>query len=121
MANFDAFIEGDAEIDGTLWLDGDLVHSSGNIGVFGADPTGQAAALVQTYSTADRTLSAYTADNESASYTGIPDGSGDLPYAHIDDLNALRTAYENLRTFTEDLAQFVNALVDDQQTYGWEQ
>jgi hypothetical protein len=71
-------------------------------------------AYVQTYSTADRTFSAYTSDPENAAYTGAADGE-----AKLADLNSLRVAYENLRVFTEDLAALVNAMVDDMQSAGW--
>jgi len=95
--------------------------SAGAIGFFGATPVGRAAALTQTHSTADRTLSAYTADDESAAYTGIDNLQSGTIYGQVADVNALRVAYENLRALTEDLAAFVNALVDDMQGYGLEQ
>ena len=116
---------GDTNSDVTLRGKGtggvQLSRSGGKLGFFGATLVARAAALTQTYATADRTLSAYTADNESAAYTGIDNAQGATPYATVADLNALRTAYENLRAFTEDLAQFANALVDDLQSYGLEQ
>lgn len=92
-------------------------------GVFtaAAAPVAQAAALTQTYSTADRTLSAYTPDAESSAYTGIDNAQGGSVYATLADLNALRVAVENLRAFTEDGVQFLNAMVDDMQAYGLEQ
>lgn len=95
--------------------------SAGMLSFFGATPVVRAAALTQTYSTADRTLSAYTPDDESAAYTGIDNAQAGTVYARLSDLNALRAAYENLRVFCEDVAQFLNALVDDQQAYGLEQ
>lgn len=98
-----------------------ISRSGGKLAFFGATLVARAAALTQTYATADRTLSAYTADNESGAYTGIDNAQGGTPYAQLTDLNALRAAYENLRALTEDLAQFVNALVDDLQAYGLEQ
>lgn len=55
---------------------------------------------------ADDTLSSYTADAESGAYTGIDNTNGSAVYATVADLNALRTAYENLRGFTEDLAAY---------------
>lgn len=70
-------------------------------------------ALVQTYTTADATLSAYTSDPESVAYTGAADTE-----AKLADLNALRVAVENLRGLTEDLAAFVNSLVDALQAAG---
>lgn len=90
-------------------------RSGGKISFLGGTPAAKPSALTQTYSTADRTLSAYTSNPESSAYTGAADGE-----AKLADLNSLRVAYENLRVFTEDLAQFVNALVDDLQAYNLE-
>lgn len=92
------------------------VSGAPRVGWFGATPVARPAAYTQTYSTADRTLSAYTSDPESSAYTGAADGE-----AKLADLNALRVAYENLRAFTEDLAQLVNAMLDDDQAYGLKQ
>lgn len=75
-------------------------------------------AFTQTYSTADRTIGAYTADSESSAYTGIDNAQAGTVYAQLTDLNALRTAYENLRAFTEDAVQALNALIDDAQAFG---
>lgn len=85
---------------------------------WGATPVVQPSALTQTYSTADATFSAYTADNESAAYTGIDNAQGGTVYATVADLNALRVAYENLRAFAEDHAAFTNSAVDKLQTIG---
>ena len=88
------------------------------IGFWNVTPVVQPSAYTQTYSTADKTLAAYTADTESSAYTGIDNAQGGTPYAQLTDLNALRVAYENLRAFTEDLAQHHNSVVDDLQTIG---
>jgi len=85
---------------------------------FGAAGAVKPAALTQTYATAERTLAAYTPDIENAAYVGLATGAGGFPYANVTDLNALRVAYENLRTFCEDLAQFHNSHVDDHQSMG---
>ena len=85
---------------------------NGMWGLFG-NYSAKRAAYTQTYATADKTLSAYTADVESGAYTGATDGE-----AKLVDLNALRVAYENLRAFVEDLAGVVNAHTDDLQAYG---
>jgi len=82
---------------------------------YGGTPVAKAAAYTQTYSTADRTLSAYTADNESGAYTGIDNAQAGSVYATLTDLNALRTAYENWRAFVEDIAGMLNSTVDDLQ------
>lgn len=111
---------GDTNIDVTVRGKGSggvqLSRSGGKLGFFGATLASRAAALTQTYATADRTLSAYTPDSESGAYTGAADGE-----AKLADLNALRVAVENLRALAEDTAQFLNAVVDDLQTYGLEQ
>lgn len=83
------------------------------IGFYGVTPVTRPTAYTQTYSTADRTLGAYTADDESVAYTGAADGE-----AQLADLNALRTAYENLRAFVEDIAQMLNSVTDDLQSVG---
>lgn len=85
-------------------------------GFFGAAPAARGAAYTQTYATADRTLSAYTPSAQGSAYTGAADGE-----AKLADLNALRVAYENLRAFAEDLAQMVNAMLDDDQAVGLKQ
>lgn len=92
--------------------------TSQKLGFFNAAPVAQPAALTQTYSTADATLSAYTSDPESSSYTGIDNLQIGTPYAAVADLNQLRVAYENLRLFTEDLAAFTNSLIDKLQSLG---
>lgn len=102
-------------------IDAALNHDGSTAGFFGVTPASRAAALTQTYSTADRTLSAYTADDESVAYTGVDNAQVGTVYATVADLNALRTAYENLRALAEDTTQFLNAVVDDLQAYGLEQ
>lgn len=82
-------------------------------GFFSQSAIAKPSAYTQTYSTADKTLGAYTADDESAAYTGAADSE-----AKLADLNALRVAVENLRAFTEDLAQHHNAVLDDLQALG---
>jgi hypothetical protein len=106
---------------GEVEIDGALNHDGATVGFRGAAPVAMPAALVQTYATADRTLGAYTPDDESAAYTGIDNAQAGTVYATLADLNALRAAYENLRAFLEDLAQHHNALVDDLQANGLEQ
>lgn len=67
----------------------------------------------QTYATADKTLGAYTADVQTTEYTAPTLLS---TASKLEDLNGLRVAYENLRAFTEDLAQIVNSLINDLKT-----
>jgi hypothetical protein len=92
------------------------------LGFWNATPVVQPSAYTQTYSTADKTLSAYTSNPESDAYTGDAGGvatvSAAANVAKLSDLNALRTAYDNLRAFTEDLAGVVNSVVNDGRTIG---
>lgn len=71
--------------------------------------------MVQTYATADPTLSAYTPNSQAAALTTL---GATTDIASMADLNTLRLAYENLRAFTEDLAKFVNSLTDTLQAQG---
>lgn len=104
---------------GGLALTGDFQHPSGaKFGAFGTAAITRPSAYTQTYSTADKTLAAWTPDTESTPYTGIATDVGGTPYATVDDLNQLRVAYENLRVTHEDLMQFVNAMLDDLQALG---
>lgn len=89
-----------------------FAHQGTLYGVYGQAPVTRQGPFTQTYATADPTLSAYTPDAETVAYTGLAAGLPATPYAAVTDLEALRAAYENLRAFTEDLAQFTNALVD---------
>ncbi len=97
---------------------------AGNVSMHAINENGDVIKLIktntytQTYSTADRTLSAYTADAESTAYTGIDNAQAGTPYAQLTDLNALRVAYENLRAFVEDAVGMLNGVVDDLQTIG---
>jgi hypothetical protein len=109
---------GKLTLPGELEIDGDLNHDGTNVGFYNVTPIARPSAYTQTYSTADKTLGAYTPDDESGSYTGIDNAQGGTPYAQVTDLNALRTAYENLRAFVEDAVQMLNAVVDDQQSLG---
>lgn len=92
-----------------------LGAAADTLGFFGAAGTTKGT-FTQTYSTADATLGAYTSDLESAAYTSTP--AALVNAATLVDLNALRTAYEVVRVHHEDLAQFVNAVVDRLQLHG---
>lgn len=104
-------------VDGDEWTTtaNAFIRINGTTRTIASGVTGSA--FTQTYSTADRTISAYTADNESGAYTGIDNAQVGTVYAQLTDINALRTAYENLRAFTEDIAQALNALIDDAQAF----
>lgn len=79
----------------------------------------QAAAYTQTYSTASRTVNAYTSNAQSGAYTGIDNAQLGSVYAALADLNALRVAYETLRASHDNLIQVVNSLIDDAQARGF--
>lgn len=102
-------------------IGGEIDHNGSTVGLFGAAPTTQPTAITQTYSTADKTLGAYTPDDESGAYTGIDNLQAGTVYAQVSDLNALRIAYENLRVFAADGIQLLNAVIDDLQLLGLEQ
>lgn len=106
---------------GAAIIGGDLDHDGGNVGFYNITPVARPSAITQTYNTADRTLGAYTADDESSAYTGIDNAQAGTVYAQVADLNALRTAYETLRAFVEDGIQLLNSVVDDLQANGLEQ
>lgn len=116
------------------------ISAAGGIGLYGVTPVARAAALVQTYSTADRTHAARTAaaltDNTagvvSTTLAALPNPA-DAPAtadALRDDLvanlipvirNALASLSDQvnkLRNDQLDTAQFLNALVDDTQALG---
>lgn len=95
-----------------------IAASSKKLAFFGVTAVERASAYTQTYSTADKTIAAYTSDPESSVYTGIDNAQVGSVYAQLADLNALRVAYETLRVLSEDVAQALNAVIDDLQAYG---
>jgi hypothetical protein len=100
---------------------GALNHDGTTVGFYGVAPATRPAAITQTYSTAARTMNAYTADDESAAYSGIDNAQAGSVYAQLSDLNALRVAVENLRAAVENRSQVLNAVIDDLQANGLEQ
>jgi hypothetical protein len=92
--------------------------ASQKLGFWGTTPIPQPGPYSQEYTIADRTVSPYTAVVQSTPYSGISSEQPGAPYAQVSDLNSLRSAYENLRLFSEDLAQTLNALIDDLQAIG---
>jgi hypothetical protein len=88
-------------------------QAASKLGFFGATPVARPGTYNLTGS-ADRTLGAYASDPENAAYVGAA-GDGE---AKLTDLNALRTAYENLRVYVEDLAGVVIATATDAKTLG---
>jgi len=92
--------------------------TSQKLGFWGATPVAQPGSYVQTYSTSTRTLGPYTPAATATAYAGLASGQAGTPYAQANDLNSLRTAYENLRVFAENSAQVLNALVNDLRAMG---
>ncbi len=88
------------------------------LGFWGATPVAQPGPYVQSYTTADRTISAYASVVQSTAFAGLDNTQSGAVYAKLADLNGLRLAYENLRAFSEDVAQALNALLDDLQAMG---
>lgn len=80
----------------------------GTMGLMATTPGAVTSGYTWTYATQGKGLPAYTADVRSSAFTG---GLLDLlQAARLSDLNTLRASYENLRVFTESLAQQHNAI-----------
>ncbi len=92
--------------------------SSQMLGFWGATPVIQPSAYTQVYTTSTKTLAAYAPIIESTAFTGIATGQSGSVYAQVSDLNNLRAAYENLRSFSENVAQVLNALINDLRSTG---
>ena len=106
-----------APANGALWVNSRLkVQRDGATEIVPSIATPQT--YTQTYSTANRTIGAYTPDAESGAYTGVTNLELGSVYATVADVNALRVAVENLRAFVEDAAQALNAVIDDLQSSG---
>ena len=88
------------------------------LGFWNASPVAQPGSYVQNYATAGRTLNAYTAAPASTAYAGLASGETGSPYAAATDLNNIRVAYENLRIFSENTTQVLNALINDLKSMG---
>ncbi|MDR3621602.1 MAG: hypothetical protein P4L85_19785 [Paludisphaera borealis] len=88
------------------------------LGFWNATPIVRPGTYVQSYATNTRTLGAYTSTPASTAYTGVASGQTGTPYAQAADLNSLRAAYENLRVFSENTTQLLNALVNDLRAMG---
>lgn len=86
------------------------------IGFFGAQPVEKPSGYDWVYNTTTKTLGAYTPMPRQTAYTG---GLLDLlQAARLTDLNALRASVENLRVFTENVAQQHNQLALDLRNMG---
>lgn len=92
--------------------------STQKLAFWGATPIARPGPFTQTYTTSTHTMAAYTPIVQTTAFAGIAGGQAGSPYAQVADLNSLRQAYENLRAFSENIAQVLNALVDDLQASG---
>jgi len=88
------------------------------LGFWSASPVARPGPYIQTYAAAGRTLNDYTAAPASTAYSGLAGGQAGSPYAAAADLNSLRVAYENLRIFSENTTQVLNALINDLKSMG---
>lgn len=117
-------------LDGGALADGAVIHlgtttgakiggaADQKLGFWGADPVVRAGAYTSAYMASTRNLAAYSPVVASASYSGIAGGAGGTPYAQAVDLEALRSAYENLRKLSENTTQLLNAVVADLKSMG---
>lgn len=100
--------------------------TTSTVGFFGVTASAQAAAITQTYSTADRTHANFT----SADLTGITTsttgsalaepGAGYTQSELQQNFRRIQDQYNALRADVADLKQLVNSLIDDLQAYGLE-
>lgn len=91
-------------------------NMAGPLGFFGATPITQPGVYSWGYATSNRALASYTTNSQSGAYLG---GLLDLlQAARLSDLNTLRVAVENLRVFTESVAQQHNAMALDMKALG---
>jgi hypothetical protein len=92
--------------------------SNQRLGIWGATPIVRPGPYTQVYTTSSKTLGAYSSIVETTAFAGIASGQTGTPYAQVSDLNNLRMAYENLRQFAENVAQVLNALINDLRSIG---
>lgn len=88
------------------------------LGFWNATPVARPGTYTQAYATSTRSLGGYTPAPATAAYAGLASGQAGSPYAQAADLNNLRSAYENLRVFSENTAQVLNALINDLRSMG---
>ena len=88
-------------------------------GFWNAPPVARPGPYTQVYAVSTKTLAAYTPIVETARVLRDRHRPGrDCPTPRSSDLNNLRAAYENLRQFTENVAQVLNALINDLRSTG---
>lgn len=87
-----------------------------SIGFYGVAPVARSMGYTSTYGSLTKTMNNYTPNVQSSAYLG---GLLDLlQAARLSDLNTLRVAVENQRTFTENVAQDLNQLISDLKSLG---
>lgn len=88
------------------------------LGFWNALPVARPGPYKANYTTASRNLMAYNSATTPTPFAGIATDQPGVPYAQAADLNSLRLAYENLRSFSENTTQLVNALINDLKSMG---
>lgn len=101
-------------VTGTLTATGAVVHTGSTFKFFNRSPSGLAGGnFSRQLLNTSTVLTNYTSDPESTPYTGALDGE-----AKLADLNALRVAYENLRTHHENTMACLNSVMERLQGIG---
>jgi hypothetical protein len=88
------------------------------LGFWDATPVARPGSYSQGYAASSRSLAPYTPVTTTATFAGLGPGQAGSPYAQAADLNSLRSAYENLRMFSENTTQLLNALINDLKAMG---
>ena len=96
-------------------ITGPLLHTGTTAGFFGVAAVARPAAITQVYATADRTHANFTSA-DLAAFTG-----GIIGFLDAAERDNLRTQFNALRADVADVKQLLNALIDDQQSLGFEQ
>lgn len=120
-------VGGNATLQGSLELDGDLNHDGTNLGVLGATPVPRPTAYTQTYATATRTHANATAQDFTDNSGGTPadtiaaitGGGASCENATKDAIASLARQSDRLLVDLLNLKQVVNQMLDDLQAYGF--
>jgi hypothetical protein len=127
ISNGNNTFTGTNTFSGNVSLNGNNVIGNAptdTLGFFGATPVARPTALTQIYSTADDTLAALTSVTLTDSTTGtanttVQDVTNAFNQTILNNNFAdLTQAYNQLKADHDDLAQFVNSLVDKLQSLG---
>lgn len=95
---------------------GGTSHFTGNVGFYGVSPATRDT-YTDNYNTRSYTLNNYVPNSQGA-YAGIDSGQAGTPYAQVSDLNALRSAYENLRASYDNSIQIISAMISGDKRIG---